>query len=190
MSSIRLFILDALEREGEMHGHQLRQLAEQEHLDNWTDITVGGLYGALKRLAAEGLIEPVRTEQVGGYPERQIWGITRAGRISLGRLRTDELREVAFRPDPFDLALARFDRSRSEEIPGVLAARLTELRTMLADDELRNRRAAPYLSPVEARVLSHKIARLSAEIAWHEALVADLPQILADETAWKEHPHD
>ncbi len=190
MSSIRLFILDALERVGEMHGHQLRQLAEQEHLDNWTDITVGGLYGALKRLAAEGLIEPIRTEQVGGYPERQIWGITRAGHISLKRLRADGLRDVVFRPDPVDLALARFDRSRSDEIPAVLEARLVELRTMLADDEFHSRRAAPYLSPIEARVLSHTIARLAAEIEWHEALVADLPEILDAEAVWKEHPHD
>lgn len=29
-----------------MHGHQLRLLAEEEHIDLWTDITVGGLYGA------------------------------------------------------------------------------------------------------------------------------------------------
>ena len=61
MSSIRLFILGALADEGEMHGHQLRQLAEMEHIDMWTDITVGALYGAIKRLAAEDLIEEEET---------------------------------------------------------------------------------------------------------------------------------
>ena len=40
-----------------MHGHQLRLLAEEEHVALWTDITVGSLYGAIKRLAAEELIE-------------------------------------------------------------------------------------------------------------------------------------
>ena len=73
VSSIRLFILGALDIEGEMHGHQLRQLAEKEHIDMWTDITVGGLYGAIKRLAAEGLIEEARVEREGAYPERQVW---------------------------------------------------------------------------------------------------------------------
>jgi hypothetical protein len=42
-----------------MHGHQLRLLAEEEHVALWTDITVGSLYGAIKRLAAEELNEEV-----------------------------------------------------------------------------------------------------------------------------------
>jgi DNA-binding PadR family transcriptional regulator len=79
VSSIRLFVLDSLQREGEMHGHQLRQLAELEHLDMWTDISVGALYGAIKRLAAEDLIEEARVEREGAYPERQVWRITEAG---------------------------------------------------------------------------------------------------------------
>ncbi len=190
MSSIRLFILDSLEREGEMHGHQLRNLAEKEHVTMWTDISVGSLYGALKRLAVEGLIEVARTEQIGGYPERQIWRITTDGRISLQHLRATELREIVFRPDPLDLAFARFDRAHPDELLGITATRLAELRARLADAQTHLRRADPYLSPVEGRVLTHTITRLEAEIAWHEALVADLPALLEAEAAWKEHPHD
>lgn len=48
-----------------MHGHQLRLLAEREHVTLWTDITVGALYGAIKRLAAEDLIAEERTEKEG-----------------------------------------------------------------------------------------------------------------------------
>lgn len=44
MSSIRLFILGSLEQHGPMHGHQLRLLAEREHIDTWTNITVGSLF--------------------------------------------------------------------------------------------------------------------------------------------------
>src|SRR5262245_61880972 len=112
MSSIRLYILGALADEGEMHGHQLRQLAEKEHVHLWTDISVGALYGALKRLAAEGLIDEARTEREGAYPERQVWRITDAGRLSLALLRDAALREVVVRPDPFDLAMSRLDRER------------------------------------------------------------------------------
>ena len=102
MSSIRLYILGALANEGEMHGHQLRQLADKEYVTLWTDISVGALYGALKRMAHEGLIEELRTEREGGYPERQIWRITTEGRIALAQLREEGLGEVVFRPDPFD----------------------------------------------------------------------------------------
>jgi hypothetical protein len=40
VSSIRIFLLAALEERGPMHGHQLRLLAEEEHVALWTDIAV------------------------------------------------------------------------------------------------------------------------------------------------------
>jgi len=178
VSSIRLYILAALEERGEMHGHQLRQLAEQEHVDEWTDITVGALYGALKRIAAEGLIEEVRTEQVGGYPERQIWNITGAGRVALAGLRLGGLREIVDRADPFDLALSRLDPDRLDEVPALLAERVAGLRSMLALAESHHATIDQYLTPVERVVVTHRTTRLRADIAWHDALIEQLAELL------------
>ena len=169
-----------------MHGHQLRNLAEQERIQLWTDISVGGLYGALKRLAAEGLIEEIRMERVGAYPARQVWGITEAGGIALAHERHDGLREVVFRPDPVDLAIARQDPADFGDVPELFAARLMTLRGMLEDAERLARSAAPWVSPLESRVIDHKRARLAADIAWHEALLVDLPTLLAAEAARKD----
>ncbi len=189
MSSVRLFILGALAEDGEMHGHQLRNLAEQERIHLWTDISVGALYGALKRLAADGLIEEVRTEQIGAYPPRQVWRITDTGRVALANERHDGVRDVVFRPDPVDLAIARQDPRALGELPGLLDARIAALRGMLDDAERLARSASPYVSPLEARVIDHKCARLRAELAWHEALAADLPTLLAVEANRKDqHP--
>jgi DNA-binding PadR family transcriptional regulator len=181
VSSTRLYILGALADEGEMHGHQLRQLADKEHVDLWTDISVGSLYGALKRLAAEGLIEAARTEREGGYPERQVWRITTAGRIALARLREDDLSTIVFRPDPFDLAMSRLDRDRLDELPAVIQLRLEGLRAMLAQERVKLEQIAQYLSVNEDFVLRHRSARLESEIAWHEELLHKLPEIVADE---------
>ncbi|MDQ1605986.1 MAG: hypothetical protein QOJ18_353, partial [Microbacteriaceae bacterium] len=52
MSSIRLFILGSLAERGPMHGHGLLLLAEEEHIDLWTDFAASAVYGAIKRLAA------------------------------------------------------------------------------------------------------------------------------------------
>ncbi len=169
-----------------MHGHQLRQLAEKEHIDLWTDITVGSLYGALKRLAHEGLIAEARTEREGGYPERQIWRITAAGRIALERLREDDLSVIAFKPDPFDLAMSRLDRNRLDELPAVIEARLAALRAMVLDDEVRLKAITQYLSVGEEFVMRHRGSRLRAEIAWHEELMTKLPAIIEDEKSRKE----
>jgi len=186
VSSIRLFILGALDIEGEMHGHQLRQLAEKEHIDMWTDITVGGLYGAIKRLAAEGLIEEARVEREGAYPERQVWRITEAGHEALHALRVLGLQEVVIRPDPFDLAIGRLDLDQADSLPGILEGRLARLRAMLTETEAHTVRISQYLSVGEIHVMKHKSDRLRAEISWHEELVQKLPEILSDERSRKD----
>ena len=80
MSSIRVFILGTLAQSGPLHGHQIRQQAQADHAELWADVHVGSLYGALKRLANEGLVREVRTERVGNRPERTVYEITADGR--------------------------------------------------------------------------------------------------------------
>lgn len=188
VSSIRLYILGALADGGDMHGHQLRQLAEKEHVDEWTDISVGALYGALKRLHSEGLIDEVRTEREGGYPQRQVWTITESGRIALDKLRYDGLTQVITRADPFDLAVSRLDLTKLDEIPDLVQNRLSRLRLQLAKDQLKLDSIARYLTPLELMVMSHKTARLQADITWHENLLSRLPELLAEERTRKAAP--
>ncbi|MFC5501154.1 PadR family transcriptional regulator [Lysinimonas soli] len=185
MSSIRLYILGALADEGDMHGHQLRQLAEKEHIDEWTDISVGALYGAIKRLHAEGLIDELRVEREGAYPERQVWTITTAGRIALAKLREDGLTRIVIRADPFDLAVSRLDLDRLDEVPAMLQNRLAQLRVLLAQDEVKLDLISRYLTPLELMVMSHKTDRLRADIAWHEKLLSRLPELLDEERTRK-----
>lgn len=166
-----------------MHGHQLRLLAEQENVALWTDITVGALYGALKRLAAEDLIEQVRVEQAGSYPPRQIWSITSTGRETLGVLRLRALSEIVIKPDPFDLAMTRLDPHHLTDLPATIAARVTSLSAMLSEWEARTAAAARYLTVCETVMIKHRVDRLRAEIAWHQELGAQLPEIIADEQA-------
>ncbi|WP_315901323.1 PadR family transcriptional regulator [Rhodococcus sp. BP22] len=181
MSSIRLFILGSFAQRGEMHGHQLRLLAEEEHVQMWTDISVGGLYGALKRLHAEGLIADVRTEQDGNFPARQVYAITDRGREQLQALQSEGLSNFVLRPDPFDLALTRLDPDRLDHLPEVIAERVRLLNELLRTTVDENEQAHPYLTLAETYALEHREHRLRAEIEWHEGFVAALPGILADE---------
>ncbi|NUW42597.1 PadR family transcriptional regulator [Nonomuraea rhodomycinica] len=181
MSSIRVFILGALSERGPMHGHQLRLLAEEEHLDLWTDITIGGLYGAIKRLAAEGLIGEVRTERVGSYPQRQVWRITDAGSRTLSSLRLSGLREIVLKPDPFDLVLTRLDPDHLDDLPPVIEARIASLEAMLTDYEAHARSIARHLTLAESLAMRHRVARLRAEVTWHRELASRLPELVAEE---------
>lgn len=183
MSSIRLFILDTFARNGEMHGHRLRLQAEREHLHLWTDVSVGSLYQAIKRLVAEGLLEEVRTEKQGNLPERQVYGITGEGRLRLKELQSEALRRIWMKPDPFDLALTRLDPDRLDGLHTVLSSRLEELAAMLSDTEALNANAIDggYLTVSEALAVSHGAHRLRAEIAWLQEVLNTVPEIIADE---------
>lgn len=186
MSSIRIFILSALADRGPMHGHQLRRLADEEHVSEWADITVGGLYGALKRLAAESLITEDRVEQSGNYPQRKVWAVTDEGTRALASLRLRGLREVVFKPDPFDLALARLNPDHLDDLPAVVDARITRFQAMLAEHETHLAAVDRYLSRAERMSITHRVERLNAEVAWHRHLAGQVSDIIADERARRE----
>jgi len=181
MSSIRLFVLGSLAERGDMHGHAMRLLAEEEHIDNWADVAASAIYGVIKRLATEGLIAVTRTEREGNYPERQVYGITDAGRVALDGFRRESLEELVMRPDPVDLALARLDPDKLDELPAVIDKRLAALRAGVAEHEAKLERIRHFLTVTERVVMRHSLARMRGEIEWHNELLAALPEIIRDE---------
>lgn len=168
-----------------MHGHAIRLLAEEEHIDNWTDFGPGAVYGAIKRLAVEGLIAEVRTERDGNYPERSVYEITAAGAETLDEIRRETLDTIVYRHDPFDLAMARLDPDGLDSIETVLQERLTRFRALQDDLERHIEKIRRHLNITEVHVMRHQHHRLAGEIAWHEELIANLPAIIDDEKSRK-----
>lgn len=183
MSPIRLYVLSVLAERGPLHGHGLRLVAEQEHIDEWTDFTVGAVYGVLKRLAAEGLIATVRTEKEGNYPERVVYEITEAGEQALADLRQRGLAHVEIPRDGFDLALSLLDPDRLETLEDTLRGRLADLEGRHAATVAMLERADVYLWTSERWAMDHMITRLETEVAWHRRLLEAVPEIVADARA-------
>jgi DNA-binding PadR family transcriptional regulator len=181
MSSIRLFILSSFAELGSMHGHRLRLEAELEHVHLWTDISVGAVYGAMNRLASEGLLRKVNRERKGKRPTRQVYEITGEGRLALAALRLAGLREVWFKHDPFDLALTRTDPEFLDTLPSVLAERLEKVRALLAESRRINEGARDYLTLAEEWAIRHTEYRLEAEVAYLTDLLTVANDIVADQ---------
>jgi len=180
MSSIRLFILGTLAATGPLHGHQIRQQAQNDRTETWTDVQVGSVYGALKRLAHEYLIHEVRTEKVGNRPERTVYEITPEGRRSLAAIHDTALRQLDRHNDPFDLALAQARGIPEEHLGQIVENRIAALRVRLAEQRHAAEAADPYLNEAERLVIQHLIARTEAEIRWHAEVAARLEKIAAD----------
>ena len=186
MSSIRLFILSSFAEHGPLHGHLLRLEAERRQVHLWTDISVGAVYGAIKRLAAEGLLRELGREQEGNRPARQLYEITDEGRRVLAELRRAGLSEVWFKYDPFDLALTRTDPELLESLPSILAERLDRVRAMLAETRRVNDKAREHVGPAKQWALRHLEYRLEAEAAYLTDLIKAAPDIVAGER--NQHP--
>jgi DNA-binding PadR family transcriptional regulator len=180
VSAIRLFVLGTLATAGPLHGHQIRQQAQTDRTEVWADVQPGSLYGALKRLAAEGLIHEVRTERQGNRPERTVYEITDQGRGALAALRDDALERIASSNDPFDLALALSRDLPEEYLERIVTARVAALRSRESSLRLRVDKADPYVNEAERMVLLHLVERAAAEVRWHEDLLARMPKIAAD----------
>ena len=192
MNSSRLFVLAALSDYGPMHGHQIRHKAQEDRTQLWSDVAVGALYGALGRLQREGLIEAIRTEREGNYPERVIYAITEEGKRSLRVVIHDTLQTVVHHVDPFDLALAHSGPIEADQLATLLHNRIGELRVRRNTLQHILDFFSQWLNTAESEVIRHVLTRLDADIAWHESVIDRVPDIAREshETRPGEQPKD
>lgn len=179
MNPTRLFVLGALAKHGPMYGHQIRREARLDRADLWSDVRPGSLYGALHRMEAEGLIEPVRTEQRGRLPARTVYAITQEGHRELRTLRSEALREVVMRPDPVDLALAMSAEEDEDTMRGYIGDRVRALTAQAAQFSHHRDRAWPDQTVADDLVAEHARLRIEAELAWHHLVLDRLGKLAA-----------
>ncbi|MEK8109736.1 PadR family transcriptional regulator [Micromonospora sp. M12] len=176
-----MFVLGALAKDGPMHGHRMRRALQLDQVELWTEIKPGSLYGALHRMAGEGAVEVVGTEQEGNLPARTIYAITDAGRAELATRLRAALDDTMLRPDPLDLALQHADHVDRAELTTLVARRRAALAERLATMTALRGRAAEHLTGLEPVIFHHTLVRLETEVAWHDELLATLA--LSDATA-------
>ena len=180
MRSTRLFILGALADGGPMHGHKIRTAAQLDRVELWADIKPGSLYGALRRMADEGVVEVVRTEQEGNLPARTVYGITDKGRTELASVIRSVLADTALRPDPMQLVLLHVGEIGHDELRTAAQQRRDSYAGQL--DFWRNLRsqAEPYLTRLEAIAFDQTLMRLDTEVIWHDRLLAELADMAGE----------
>lgn len=162
-----------------MYGHQIRRDARMDRADLWSDVRPGSLYGALHRLAAEGLIETLRTEQSGNLPARTVYAITAEGQRELRALRAEALQETGLHPDPVDLALVMSDDLDASVLRGYVEDRIRALTSQAAQFAHHGERTWPDQTVADDLVLEHARLRIEAELAWHQMVLSRAAQLTA-----------
>jgi DNA-binding PadR family transcriptional regulator len=177
MNPTRLFVLGALAKHGPMYGHQLRRDARLDRTEMWSEVRPGSLYGALHRMAAEGLIESLRTEQHGQLPARTVYGITAEGLRELRALRAEALQEVRLPSDPVDLALAMSADVDEDTLRGYFEDRVRALSVQAAAFEHMRDRSWPDQTVADDLVVEHARLRIQAELTWHGQVLDQLAKL-------------
>jgi DNA-binding PadR family transcriptional regulator len=170
MNLSRLMILGLLAERGPMHGHQVRRAGELTNAEVWGGITGGALYAELRKLDGEGLIHPVREEQVGRRPARTVYEITAEGRLELVVQRDAALEVVFAATDPISVVLLFAAGTDATELGERLASRRNrievQLQAMAAERERLTQQGV--LPPMAAAAFRRGELRLDAELRWHE----------------------
>ena len=171
-----------------MHGHQMRRAAQIDRTEMWSEVKPGALYQALHRMEEDGTIESVYVEQQDNRPVRTVYQITEEGKQELAALRNVALRSFRLRPDPVDLAVQNLDGMPEEQVRTVLIDRRNQIVNQQATWEHMRDTAWDNLRPIERAIVQHSLARLSAELRWHDEFIRQLPKLLREEEADGEAP--
>jgi len=164
--STKLVILGLL-RGQDLYGYEIKQII-QEHMADWTSIAFGSIYFALDKMAEDGLVKKVGTEQKGGRPSRSVYQVTEEGRAEFMRLLRQAWREPERSYFALDVGLFFMAALPLDEIKGYLGDRAMQLDAWLQGLAAhRAEQLAQSDTPrLAAAIFDHAQAHLQAELDW------------------------
>jgi DNA-binding PadR family transcriptional regulator len=154
-----------------VHGYDVRRELLSWHADEWANVAPGSIYHALKKLADEGLLREVTTEQVGARPARTTYEITPKGESEFQDLLRRQWWE--FRPplDPFTSAFVFLPALSRRESVLALRHRAQTLRLFTKGVELRTENDVDWEhAPHVAELFRLMQAHAEVEADWCDAL--------------------
>jgi len=123
----RIAILGLLCRHGPQHGYELRKLIVDQRINDISDVQLGSIYAALKKLKTEGLIEELGRSRSGNRPPKTAFRITDLGKKELSTLIADAFTDAQQPERPVDLALHFSGLLRIGEVVELLEQRVRAL---------------------------------------------------------------
>jgi DNA-binding PadR family transcriptional regulator len=93
VSATRLLVLGVVRMYGSAHGYQVRRELLTWSADKWANVAPGSIYHALKKMAAERLLEEVTTDEGAQGPDRTAYRLTHDGETEFQHLLAKYLAE-------------------------------------------------------------------------------------------------
>jgi DNA-binding PadR family transcriptional regulator len=155
-----------------VHGYDVRRELLSWQAEEWANISPGSIYHALRKLAEEGLLSPVATEQVGARPARTTYRITPKGEAEFGELLRRFWWEYEQPVDPFLAGFGFLPALPRTEAAAALRNRVRLLRAAVETHKFAI--ASEWMRQTKpthvAWMFELQVARLETEIAWCERI--------------------
>ena len=172
-----------------VHGYDVRRELVSWHAEEWGNVAPGSIYNALKTLTKEEMIEVVRTDHVGGRPERTSYRLTARGERELGELLRDALWTVKMPVDPLVAVVSVMGFLKRDELIAALEARSARISGAIAHAEHAISAVDDVETPAHVREMLRLLnARMGSELAWSKAFVGRLragEYDTADDPPWR-----
>lgn len=158
-----------------VHGYDVRRELLSWGADKWANVQPGSIYHALRKMAEEGLLREVATEQVGARPTRVTYEITAKGEDEFQGLLRAQWWGLAQVVDPFSVAFSFLPALPRDEASAALRNRARLLRAEVESLEAAMESGwMRHQKPIHvAWMWQLAIARMRGEIDWCER-IADL----------------
>jgi DNA-binding PadR family transcriptional regulator len=166
-----LLILGVLRFKQPAHGYSIRRELETWRAEQWANIAYGSIYHALGKMAEEGLIEAVDTEQAGKRPARTTYRITSDGEEEFQRLLREYWWELKPLIDPFQVALTFMNELPRDELLAAMRHRQTRVQAFLAGFSFAIKSWNEYVPRHIEENLRLISARYAAEVPWAEEMI-------------------
>lgn len=172
-------MLGVVRMRGEAHGYQVRQDLQLWAADRWANTKPGSIYHALRKLAADDLVEAVSTAADLG-PEKVVYRITPAGEGEFFFLLSKALSDVDAGPAMFNAALPFVTTLERRNLIFLLKARVQQVQavsdnTRLLVDTTAEAQDSSWAKPLHIReMFQYWVATTDAEVAWLKEFIARL----------------
>ncbi|MFC0114534.1 PadR family transcriptional regulator [Kibdelosporangium aridum] len=177
MSATRLLVLGAVRMRGEAHGYQVRQDLLLWAADQWANVKPGSIYHALKKLAADGLLEEVSTEESELGPDRVVYRITPQGEGEFFFLLNKGIAETETGPAMFNAALPFITTLERGNLIFLLKSRIQQTKAgadstrLLIDNTIAPIEGQLGKPPHVREMFTYWLVTIEAELNWLQDLV-------------------
>jgi DNA-binding PadR family transcriptional regulator len=168
-----ILILGVLHR-GNLHPYEIKRRLTNAMIQCFTDVDVGTLYYAVRKLSENNLIAPVSQKRVMRGGIKTVYRITPAGKKRFQQLLHDQFEQPGAVAQTLYIAMLFLHLSDRARVAALLREKIARQKSDIQELAEIKARLAPKLGTGALHLLKHLEAQRDLDLQWLQNLSADV----------------